>query len=165
MNPKDLSVSEVLEYFEYDPKTGDIYTKRRKVGCVLPSGYVDVFFDGGNKRAHRIAHIIMTGANPQGFIDHINGNKSDNRWENLRVVSKSENAKNAKLYKTNTSGLPGVTWDKHNNSWIVRLIDNGKVVNLGRHKSIFDAAAVSIPARERRGFSNERRINVVAGPR
>ena len=72
-------------------------------------------------------------------IDHINQNKLDNRKHNLRVVSRSINAFNAKIRKDNTSGHPGVSWDSARRKWTARICVGGKVKCLGRFAAIESA--------------------------
>lgn len=77
---------------------------------------------------------------PEGFeTDHINGNKLDNRKENLRTVTHSQNQLHSRLPKTNTSGVKGVVWDKKNKKWQAQLKVNGKNHFLGRYKTIIEA--------------------------
>lgn len=76
-------------------------------------------------------------------IDHINGDSLDNRKENLRVASSSQNANNkVKLSPKNTSGYRGVTWDKHSQKWMAQIYKNNKRTNLGRFDTKEEAAKV-----------------------
>jgi len=60
------------------------------------------------------------------YIDHINGQRDDNRIINIREVSNQQNSLNSKISKNNTSGIKGVYWDKSRNKWTVRLSIDGK---------------------------------------
>lgn len=80
-------------------------------------GYIQVRVLSERLKLHRLIWLYMTGEWPKGDIDHINGNKADNRWENLREVSHQENMKNKSQYKTNTSGTSGVNWRKDHKKW------------------------------------------------
>lgn len=75
-------------------------------------------------------------------VDHINHNKLDNRKENLRVCSESENKFNHKIYKSNTSGYPGVNWHKKANKWRVRIQVEGKEISLGLYENFEEAVRV-----------------------
>jgi hypothetical protein len=78
---------------------------------------------------------------PKGFmVDHINGNTLDNRRENLRICTNTQNQKNSKLSKTNTSGYKGVSWHIVENKWIARIRVNGKLIHLGYFDDILLAA-------------------------
>lgn len=74
------------------------------------------------------------------LVDHINGNTLDNRKENLRKCSHTENSRNAKLSKNNTSGFKGVYWSKDKQKWHVRICINYKSKHLGYFTSLKKAA-------------------------
>jgi len=74
-----------------------------------------------------------------GDMDHINGDRRDNRLSNLRVVTNSENRKNSKLQVNNTSGVPGVAWDKGRGKWAAYIKVNSKRVALGRFSCFWRA--------------------------
>ena len=76
----------------------------------------------------------------KGFqIDHINRNSLDNRKENLRYCTHSENQLNKNLSKNNTSGHKGVNWDKSHEKWVAILYKDGKTIKLGRFTNKEDA--------------------------
>lgn len=77
---------------------------------------------------------------PKGLeTDHINGNKLDNRRENLRNVTHSQNQLHSRLPKTNTSGHKGIVWDKKNNKWQAQIKVNQKNHHLGRFIELEEA--------------------------
>jgi hypothetical protein len=136
MPEKSLTDYEKLSgLYRYDPDTGFFYQKkhgrRRPDGVrskpgdradkIRKSGYMGV----GRFFAHRLAFLLMTGEWPSDFVDHINRDKSDNRWENLRVVSQSENAKNRTINKNNKTGVSGVSIQKDG---LYRLTVAGKMI-------------------------------------
>lgn len=92
---------------------------------------------------HRYLFDFPTGK----MIDHINHNTLDNRRENLRVVTNSENSQNRdpKTIKSK-SGIRGVTYDKQTGKWRVRFTKDGKTVHLGRFSSIKEAEKVATEA-------------------
>lgn len=71
--------------------------------------------------------------------DHINGDGLDNRRRNLRACSNSENLHNHGLFRTNTSGINGVSWDKNRKRWRVSVTIRGKTIYLGQARNIADA--------------------------
>ncbi len=78
---------------------------------------------------------------PKGLdCDHINGNKLDNRKENLRNCSRSTNISNCKIHSNNTTGYRGVSWDKTKNRWRVRINVNKESIYLGGSKNLEEAA-------------------------
>ena len=95
-------------------------------------------------RAHRVAWAIHYGNWPEVEIDHINGNKKDNRLLNLRDVSASENRRNQKMNTRNQSGKTGVCFIQSRNKWRALISHAGQRVDLGS----FDDRASAVAARE-----------------
>lgn len=79
---------------------------------------------------------------PDGYIDHINNNNLDNRKENLRIVTNSQNLLNAKVRIDNKSGHKGVYFDKKRNKWVAEIKVNYKKISLGRFNLLDDAIKV-----------------------
>ena len=105
------------------------------------NGYLRGRVFGIDVKAHRAAWAIYYGVWPSGEIDHINGNPSDNSIRNLRDVPHSLNAKNKKLDARNTSGCPGVYWDRARNRWRVEIINQGSKHYLGQFVDLSAAVA------------------------
>jgi hypothetical protein len=113
--------------FMYCESTG-LLTYKIKRGKILPgtiagtlalNGYVTVGVDKKKHYAHRIIWEMLYGTIPAGTqIDHINGNRSDNRLCNLRLASNHENSKNQKRKSNNSSGFTGVSWDSQTQRWL-----------------------------------------------
>lgn len=91
------------------------------------NGYA-VRTDKNNKGIY--LHRLIMGF-PKGKVDHINRNKLDNRYENLRVVTAKENSINIGKFKNKSSIYKGVSWDKRRNDWIAYLSEKGKKVHIG----------------------------------
>jgi hypothetical protein len=98
-------------------------------------GYIVIKIDGKSYKAHRVAHLLMTGSWPDGEPDHENRIRHDNRWENIKdlVSDRSESMGNQGIRTDNSSGMKGVTWHKRIQKWQSR-IGMGKLIHLG----IFD---------------------------
>jgi hypothetical protein len=135
--------------FEYNPQTGMFTRKVRTARCtqvgetagwINALGYTSFNFDRKTVAAHRMAFLYMTGNIPK-YIDHINGNKSDNRWENLRAATQSQNMGNSALNKSNTSGFKGVTFSKRRKKFVAQIMKNGKGKFLGHFSNPEDAHA------------------------
>lgn len=148
----------------YDPKTG-IFTRLvrcgnqaggKVAGTPHKKGYISIGFSlAGVKKiylAHRLAWLYVFGEMPDGQIDHINGDKTDNRIENLRVVNHLENHKNTKLHSRNKSGLSGVWFHGQNKNWCAEIKVNNKKIGLGSHSGFFDACCARKSAERRFGF-------------
>jgi hypothetical protein len=101
--------------------------------------------------AHRVVWKWVHGTEPDQ-IDHINGNRSDNRICNLRSVHKAENAKNTKLPKNNTSGHIGVSFRKTEQKWEAYLGDGGGKIRLGVFSEKSDAIAARLNASFQFGY-------------
>lgn len=155
-------IEELKRLFDYDPQTGilrrKISTGRRtragdEAGSLKPIGYRQVGIAGNLFYVHRVCYAIYHGADPYPMqIDHINHDRSDNRIENLRLVSSQENAKNQKKNSNNTSGVAGVSWQKNRNKWIAQIIVNGKYKHLGCFTNKNDAIAARRAAEKKHGF-------------
>lgn len=104
-------------------------------GSLHPSGYIIVGIGGGKYPAHRVIWLMETGAWPEGEIDHINGIRHDNRWENLRDVSTAVNQQNQREGQAGSrSGLLGVYPNpgSQRNPWKALIKpDGGKLMHLG----------------------------------
>lgn len=102
------------KHLRYDPLTGafrwNVGThKHRIAGTTSSKGYIKIVVQGKEYQAHRLAVLYMTGVLPLQDVDHKNCNRADNRWINLRVVSRQINAHNrASANKNNQSGWAGV---------------------------------------------------------
>ncbi len=103
-------------------------------------------------QAHRVCWLLHYGQWPTGHIDHINGVKSDNRIENLRDVSATENAKNAKTPCHNTSGFIGVSWSKVAKKWRANIKVNQRQISIGYFSAKEDAIQARKLAEEKYGF-------------
>lgn len=113
--------------------------------------------------AHQAAFAIMTGRWAKE-IDHINGDRSDNRWVNLREVTRSENCRNIKKPKNNTSGSIGIRWNRGMGRWVAYVGSDGDQVHLGSFASKTDAIAARSEAEAKYGFhENHGREQEVVG--
>lgn len=168
------------ECFEYDPDSGDLIWKERPLehfkskhaqavsnkktkGNIVkskhPNGrgknYLKVGFSTlqGKKSllVHRIIWMIVYGEWPE-FIDHINGNGTDNRLSNLRSVSMEENNRNIRKLKTNTTGSTGVYENKISNKWVAMIWNGNKQINLGTYKTKAEALAARKGAEKALGY-------------
>lgn len=102
-------------------------------------------------KAHRAIWAMAYGKWPDGEIDHINGHKSDNRLDNLRVVTHLANGRNLKLKKNNQSGYCGV-WQRPSGRWAALISLNGKTKTLGTFDTIEEAIAARQKANAEHGF-------------
>tara|TARA_R110000803_G_scaffold51177_1_gene105931 strand:+ start:686 stop:1198 length:513 start_codon:yes stop_codon:yes gene_type:complete len=149
MKSTEIDKDEIINRFSYNKKTGIIYwTNGRRAGkeaftYTSKRGYRATTFRGvtfeTTLSAHRVAWLLHTGEWPSGQIDHINGDKVDNRILNLRDVVNAENARNCCLRSTNKSGVPGVYVHSQTGKWTAQINAFGKTVGLGCFGSKSDA--------------------------
>jgi hypothetical protein len=111
-----------------------------QAGSFDPHQYILIRINGVDYRAHRIAWMMTYGSEPE-FIDHINGNPSDNRITNLRSVSFEDNTKNARRRADNRSGATGVSYFAPKNTWRARINYQNKTILLGYYRSKEEAIA------------------------
>lgn len=131
-------LQELRSFLRYDDATGNfIVTYRRwntakPVGTVYGSmtqnGYKEARILGKSFFMHNLVWLWHNEDWPAGEIDHINGDRIDNRIENLRDTSRGVNLRNAKMKSTNTSGYTGVHFNKALNKWQGRVMVNYRVV-------------------------------------
>ncbi len=145
----------LLDLFYY--KDGGLYwnTKRQKIqqdtkaGFHCPkSGYIFIRLDGVLYREHRLIWQMLIGECPN-TIDHINRKRNDNRIENLREVTDSENCYNTNKRKDNTSGVRGISWNKLKNKWRVFINVDKKRLELGHYDDFEMACRIINEAREK----------------
>ena len=101
---RPLTAEWLRAVLDYDPKTGlfhwriDRGGRKARIGALAGSfdatGYIQIMIDGKNYKAHRLAWLYVTGNWPIGDIDHLNGERANNRWSNLREATKSINQQN-----------------------------------------------------------------------
>lgn len=103
-------LSELYEAFYYEPDTGYFMRRNRKgsKGSLDAYGYLILKINGRQHKAHRMAWLYVYGRMPEGVIDHINGNKLDNRIANLRDVPQAVNNKNSHKAPNKDTGERGI---------------------------------------------------------
>jgi len=145
--------------FEYDKETGNLIWKIKPssrghsvkagdiAGTLKSHGYLCVGINYNSYRAHRLIFLMHKGYLPK-TIDHINGDKLDNRIENLRAATVGQNQHNRKTNANNTSGYKGVSWSKAQKKWTARITLERKIIHLGYFANVEEAAEVVRKARE-----------------
>jgi hypothetical protein len=135
MLPDIAYLKSILEY-----RDGSLYHKQNRgkarageIAGSLSKHYWVLRIDGKNYYAHRIVFLMNHGWCPE-VIDHINGDKLDNRIENLRPASASQNTWNSPARKNNSHGAKNLTFDKRSNFWYVKFWVNGRRKNFGCFK-------------------------------
>lgn len=139
-------------------KTRGGVTAGKPLGHEHPKGYMLVRLLGVLHPVHRIVWKLHHGTEPE-FIDHADGNKKNNRIENLREVSRVENNRNASLSKANTTGFTGVTFAKREGMYRAEIYAEGKRKSLGYHPEIKNAVlAYNSACQEVHGEYGKRKV-------
>jgi len=140
------------EHLRYDEATGKFFwikvpkrinNKRlcfpgKEAGSLHHSGYTKIILMGQFVLAHRLAWALFFGDIPNE-IDHVNGDRNDNRLCNLRAATRSQNMHNVKTKRTSSSGVKNVQWDESSSKWRVRVRVNGVRHHVGRFSGIEQA--------------------------
>lgn len=124
---------------EYHHETGYFFWKesrgRVKAGCMASTarsdGYHSIQINGKKYLAHRLVWLYLTGSFPSSQIDHLNGDRSDNRFCNLREATNAQNTQNKASDKGSSSRYVGVNWCKRTSKWLSRIMIGGKSFHLG----------------------------------
>lgn len=154
-----MNIEYLHSLLRYDPDSGHLFwlalgkgrIKKRPAGTRLSTGYIGVVIGPKRYYAHRICWALYHGRWPEEQIDHINGDKTDNRITNLREATNLQNGKNLKMSVRNTSGVTGVTFDRANNKWRATLKANGRSIYLKRWDT-FEQAVEARKAAEKQYF-------------
>ena len=157
MLKSDLTLSEVKFLLDYDKLSGKFYWKNSKkvktgaiAGSINAKGYIVVNIRNKLYLAHRLAWFYIHSVWPSGYIDHIDRDKTNNKIENLRVVTKSENGQNSSKKskaKTKQSKYKGVYWVNLRSRWVASISKEGKKYHLGTFLEEKEAAKSYILAK------------------
>ena len=153
-----LTAEQLKATFDYDAETGVFLWKIRPsravkagdvAGCTEKRiGYITIGIEGRIYKAHRLAWLYTHGEWPKGLIDHINGNKADNRICNLRDVFADGNSQNVRKPNVrNKSGFMGVIWFQ--NKWRASMSVNGQSKWLGDYSTPQEAHQVYLEAKRK----------------
>ncbi len=151
----DIDSTRLQELLRYDPDTG-VFTWRVKVskktvigavaGGLDPKGYVQIKLDWKNYRAHRLAWCYVYGSWPTHEVDHINGNRADNRISNLRHATHAQNMQNR---QRPSKGRQFIGAYPANGRWFSKLSVQGKTLYLGRFDTPEEAQAAYVAAKRK----------------
>lgn len=149
-NAKDIrsgvTAEEVRELFTYEPESGCLRwkVKRQKINVGDVAGYIStsdgyryVGFNYNEFLAHRIIWLWVTGKWPACQVDHVDRNRQNNKWTNLREATNGQNARNSGPQKNSRTGIRGV--DIRRGKYRVRINVDGKEIVVGRFLDLQDA--------------------------
>lgn len=144
-------LEDLRRQMRYEPETGKLFWLISKKGVtagrqVSPrptsDGYMQCVFNGQHYYQHVLIWFYVTGNWPAEDIDHKNRNRADNRWENLREATRSQNHYN-KACQYNKLGVKNVTKYTPGSGYTVTSRVNGKIVNFGTYRTLEEAAEVA----------------------
>lgn len=156
-----INAEQIRELFRYNPETGVIVNRvargtRAQVGAIAGHvdslGYRHIVIEGKRYAAHRLIWLYCHGQWPKEQIDHIDGDPSNNKLENLREATNSQNSRNRKIASNNASGITGIHWRKHQRKWHAKIKVHGKCKHLGYFDDLGEAALARKAAEEKYGF-------------
>jgi len=150
MKRLEVSQERVLELFKYED--GKLFRKSdgKEMGCYSSKHhrYARIGIGGENYKLHRIIFLYHNGYMPK-IIDHINGDRYDNRIENLREANTYQNRQNSRIYSTSKSGVKNVYWDNACKKWRVVISINGKRKDFGLYADLEEAKQVATSMRDK----------------
>lgn len=143
-----ITQNELKKLLKYDPETGIftwiLHKKKENQGRVagsLCNEYIEIYINGRNYYAHRLAWLYIYGEFPNKHIDHFDCDRGNNKIINLRLATPIQNGGNVKKKKNNTSGFKGVSWFSPRGKWRAQIETNGKQKHLGYFTDINLASA------------------------
>lgn len=145
-----LTQEKLREILHYDPDSGAwtwikpaSYNVEvgQAAGTVSFYGYRIITINRKKYRSARLAHLYMTGSWPVFEADHENRCKLDDRWDNIRDLSRSENALNRDTQSNNESGTRGVHWDFDRSKWFVQVKKDNVTHFIGRYDDFDEAVS------------------------
>jgi hypothetical protein len=153
--------AELAEVFHCDPERGVLIWRERPgvvgnrrvagrvAGSVAANGYRVVTIRPHWIHVHRAIWALVHGAWPAAYIDHVNGDRLDNRIGNLREATMSQNLANRGAQSNSRSGIKGVSLESFTGRWKASIQRDGRTFNLGRYDTMQEAAAAYRAAAER----------------
>lgn len=155
-----ISQEQLKKSVSYDPETGIfiwlINAGPARIGNQVKAdngdGYLKIRIGGKSYYLHRLSFLYVNGYLPENNIDHINRIPSDNRWDNLREVSRQCNIRNVGNFKHNTSGVKGVVRLRKNKKWAAFIKINGVQNYIGSTPDFTEAACMRLAAEQGLGW-------------
>lgn len=151
-----LTQARLKELLHYDPETG-VFTWAAKAGSARPGrpasgftnkyGYKLIRIGRQGYAQHRLAWLYMVGEWPEAQVDHVNGQRSDNRWQNLREATDAQNRQNMAKKTGTKSTLQGVTWYPRDRCWMSRITVNYRAHFLGYYQTEAEAHQAYLAAK------------------
>lgn len=145
MPAQQLTQEDLALELHYAPDVGSFtrIATGLTVGCPSANGYLRCRVHGRIYFLHRLAFLAMTGEFPPGDVDHIDGNRGNNAWSNLRAATRSGNCQNRTAATTARSGVRNVYFDPQSGRWQVKVMVDGRSKSFGYFATIEEATPVA----------------------
>ena len=153
----ELTQQQLKKYLHYNKDTG-IFTRigttnkiransiGKPAGGINSDGYIKIRILNHRLSGHKLAFLYMLGSMPDGEVDHLNHDRSDNRWVNLRAVNKLHNQHNRSINSNNSSGANGIRLSIRDNYWHAYIMVHRKRIFLGSFKDKNEAICARLHA-------------------
>ena len=143
----NITLEYINEYLTYDASTGNLYQRKKRpkiqvgalAGGLNRKGYRYIQLDGRKYPAHHIVWVIETGIFPKKQIDHIDGNKLNNKFSNLREVTNKQNTENRGKQRNNKTGYKGVSFNNRLKKYVAQIQHNNQPIYIGIYATAYDA--------------------------
>ena len=159
-----LTQTKLKEALIYDKNTG-VWTwradrrsninarKNERAGNVTRSGYREINIYGKKYQSSRLAFFYCCGYFPENDVDHINRVRDDDRWNNMREVSRSCNVRNTGNRSSNSSGVKGIGWSHKTRKWVAYIMVYGKQTYLGCYRDFGNAVLARLAGEQCLGWA------------
>lgn len=151
-----LTQERLKEAFDYDPQTGRLIWRYkanrnsslasvgRDAGCVCGQGYIVIKLGGVLYQAHRLVWLYVYGEWAPHSIDHRDGDRANNRIDNLRLATVAQNTRNKRVSRNNRLGIKGVRLKR--GKFVAAIVANGQQHHLGTYATAEAAHAAYVGA-------------------
>lgn len=173
MHKDDLTAERVREVLDYDPLTGEFTWKVKpnqsvkvgtRAGTLTPNGYIRIKVDGWRFMEHRLVWLYVHGHWPTAEIDHINGERADNRISNLREADRVANQQSQHVVQRhNQMGVRGVS--QRDDRFVARITVGRRAINLGTYDTVSAASEAYWRAKVKLHPAVNARLHSVAAAR
>lgn len=158
MGKRDLTAEWLREHYHYEPESGILYRTKlkngipvspmKRAGVITNIGYRSVRIGLHTYSEHELIYLWMEGRHKEGYMDHLDGVRDNNKWANLRVVSQRINNQNVrKAQKNSKSGLLGASPSRDKGKYVAQITINGKQRYLGIFPTAEEAHAAYLAAK------------------
>jgi hypothetical protein len=144
---QNITLKYINEYLTYDSLSGNLYQRKKRpkiqvgalAGGLTGKGYRYIQLNGKKYPAHHIVWLLETGELPKKQIDHIDGDKLNNNFLNLREVTNKQNTENRGKQKNNKTGYKGVSFNNRLQKYVSQIQHNNQPIYIGVYATAYEA--------------------------